>query len=445
MCIVRREYLVTRRRQCEMSLTCKFTGSSCIKGKNMQSRLETERLDDLCEFVIDCPHFTPEWTGSGYIVLRNQNIKNGTLDLSAPSFTNIRDFERRNKRAKPRAGDIVFTREAPMGEVCIIPEGLNCCIGQRQVLLRPRSEVSGRYLFYALRSPFVRHQIFWNEGTGSTVSNVRIPILKDLRIPRIANEEHIGCLLGALDDKIELNRRMNETLEAMARSLFRDWFVDFGPTRAKMEGRDPYFAPDLWALFPDRLDEEGKPEGWQTGHLLTIARLISGGTPKTDVADYWNGTIKWASAKDVSQSSDLFLTVTDRKITERGLAESATKIIPALSTVVVARGATTGRRCIFGEPMAMNQTCYALASISGHPFWLNCTFEHLVEKLVHSAHGSVFDTITTRTLENVTAVIPSDLLIGTFETWSSRFFSACFTMCTNPSTSQKPATSYCRD
>ena len=71
-------------------------------------------------------------------------------------------------------------------------------------------------------------------------------------------------ILGALDDKIELNRRMNETLEAMARAIFKDWFVDFGPTRAKMEGRAPYLAPDIWALFPDRFDDDGKPEGWPT-------------------------------------------------------------------------------------------------------------------------------------------------------------------------------------
>ena len=74
----------------------------------------------------------------------------------------------------------------------------------------------------------------------------------------------IASLLGALDDKIDLNRRMNETLEAMARAIFKDWFVDFGPTRAKMEGRASYLAPEIWTLFPDRLDDEGKPEGWQT-------------------------------------------------------------------------------------------------------------------------------------------------------------------------------------
>ncbi|WP_241772236.1 restriction endonuclease subunit S [Rhodobacter capsulatus] len=358
----------------------------------------------MCDLVIDCPHFTPDWTNSGYIVLRNQNIRDGRLDLSTPSFTHKDDFDRRNRRAKPTPGDIVFTREAPMGEVCQIPEGLDCCLGQRQVLLRPKHEISSRYLFYAMQSPSVRHQIFWNEGTGSTVSNVRIPILKDLRIPRNDAEEAIAATLGVLDDKIELNRKMNATLEAMARTLFRDWFVDFGPTRAKMAGAAPYLSLDLWSLFPDRLDAEGKPEGWEESGLLDLATLISGGTPKTDKAEYWNGDIPWASAKDVSQCKDAFLIETERSISESGLKNSATKIIPKYATVVVARGATTGRSCMFGSDIAMNQTCYALTSRSGHRFWLNCAFRELVDRLVNAAHGSVFDTITTRTIEAVSLV-----------------------------------------
>lgn len=150
-----------------------------------------------------------------------------------------------------------------MGEVCLVPPDVACCLGQRQVLLRPKPDVDPRYLHIALQSPFVRHQILWSEGTGSTVSNIRIPVLEAIRIPRMGRaESHIAAIIGALDDKIELNRRMNETLEASARALFRDWFVDFGPTRAKAEGRPAYLAPDLWSLFPDRLGDDGLPEGW---------------------------------------------------------------------------------------------------------------------------------------------------------------------------------------
>lgn len=249
----------------------------------------TNTLDEMCELVIDCPHFTPEWTTSGYLVIRNQNIRDGRLDLSERSYTHLADFERRIRRAKPRAGDIIFTREAPMGEVCLVPEGLECCVGQRQVLLRPGNGVDHRYLFYALRSPAVRHQIFWNEGTGSTVSNVRIPVLKAIKIPRMGHAEAgIGELLGSLDEKIDLNRRMNETLEAMAQAIFRDWFVDFGPVRRKMAAvidpvaimggltPDPTRAAELAGLFPDSLGEDDLPVGWALEPVTAFATIRGG-------------------------------------------------------------------------------------------------------------------------------------------------------------------------
>ncbi|MBC6404101.1 MAG: restriction endonuclease subunit S, partial [Hyphomonadaceae bacterium] len=98
----------------------------------------------------------------------------------------------------------------------------------------------------------------------------------EIPLPAISDQTAIAHILGTLDDKIELNRRMNETLEAMARALFKDWFVDFGPTRAKAAGRAPYLAPALWDLFPATLDGEDKPAGWATKPLDKIADFLNG-------------------------------------------------------------------------------------------------------------------------------------------------------------------------
>ncbi|PJR55087.1 MULTISPECIES: restriction endonuclease subunit S [Klebsiella] len=195
----------------------------------------TERLEELCELIVDCPHSTPTWTDSGFVVLRNQNIRDGVLDLSSPSFTDEEGFKSRIKRATPKENDIVFTREAPMGEVCLIPEGLTCCLGQRQVLLRARENINPHFLFWALQSPYVQHQIFWNEGTGTTVSNVRIPFIKDLKIPRLVGmEDTIAFTLNSLAQKLSNNNKINRTLEQMAQALFKSWFVDFEPVKAKI-------------------------------------------------------------------------------------------------------------------------------------------------------------------------------------------------------------------
>ena len=111
-------------------------------------------------------------------------------------------------------------------------------------------------------------------ASGATRNALTKGMIEKFEIPAVPLSEQrtIAATLGALDDKIELNRKMNTTLEAMARALFRDWFVDFGPTRAKMEARAPYLSPDLWALFPERLDDEGKPEGWESG---AVSELVS--------------------------------------------------------------------------------------------------------------------------------------------------------------------------
>lgn len=240
-------------------------------------------LSAVCEQIVDCPHSTPTWTSHGVIVLRNQNIRNGRLDLSSPSYTDEMHYEDRSRRARLRAGDIVITREAPMGEVCMVPTGLKCCLGQRMVMLRPDSRLCDpHYLLYSLQSPAVQHEILVNEGTGSTVSNLRIPLLKALRVqvPKLAEQRAIAHILGTLDDKIELNRRMNETLEGMARAIFKSWFVDFEPVRAKADGRQPAgMDAATAALFPDSFEDSplGKiPKGWKVGTIYEIAEVIYG-------------------------------------------------------------------------------------------------------------------------------------------------------------------------
>ena len=213
------------------------------------------------------------------MVIRNQNIKNGKLDLSERSYTDHKHYLIRIRRAKPQYGDLIFTREAPMGDVCMVPDGLDCCVGQRQVLLRPNPEkIVPRFLLYAIQSPEVQHEISWSEGTGSTVSNVRIPVLKSIKIPLLSLREQAetASLLGALDDRITLLRETNATLEAIAQALFKSWFVDFDPVRAKQEGRAPEGLDEATAaLFPGSFEESALglvPRGWR---LMPFGQLLS--------------------------------------------------------------------------------------------------------------------------------------------------------------------------
>ena len=246
--------------------------------------MQTETLEKLCDLIVDCPHFTPRWTDRGVIVTRNQNIRNGRLDLSSPSYTDEDTYKKRIRRATPSEGDLIFTREAPMGEICMIPKGLKCCLGQRQVLLRPNKDIDGRYLLYAMQSKYVLHQVFWSEGTGSTISNVRLPDLKALKIPRNQHSElAIAKTLGALDDKIENNRQMNETLEEMASAIFKSWFMDFDPVHAKAAGNAPTnMDAETAALFPSSFGDDGLPVGWEVRTVSDFAKIKGGKQlPKT--------------------------------------------------------------------------------------------------------------------------------------------------------------------
>ncbi len=240
-----------------------------------------------------------------------------------------------------------------------------------------------------------------------------------------SEQQAIARVLGTLDDKTEVNRQMNETLEGMALALFKSWFVSFDPVYAKAEGRTTSLPESLSALFPSSLKDSEIgyiPKGWAVSPLLSDCKLLSGGTPKTDRDEYWHGDIPWASAKDVSQAQHTFLIATERTITRRGLEESATQLIPPMSTVIVARGATTGRMVVFGCEMAMNQTCYAVCSTSKTPFVLYCLLRHSIASLVHAAHGSVFDTITTSTFAQARVIEIPHALKARFEALVSPLF-----------------------
>ena len=190
---------------------------------------EFRTIRELCSVVVDCPHSTPKWTANGKIVIRNNNIKHGRIDFSSPSYTDDEHFAQRIKRAKPQPGDIIITREAPIGDVGMIPENTECCLGQRMVLLRANQSVCDNfYLLYSLQSLYVQHQISWSKGTGTTVSNLRIPHLEQIQIPYLPLEQQakISSVLRALEEKIENNRRLNDNLQQQAMSLYAEMFLN---------------------------------------------------------------------------------------------------------------------------------------------------------------------------------------------------------------------------
>lgn len=326
---------------------------------------EFRTIRELCSVVVDCPHSTPKWTANGKIVIRNKNIKHGKIDFSSPSYTDDEHFAQRIKRAKPQPGDIIITREAPIGDVGMIPENTECCLGQRMVLLRANQSVCDNfYLLYSLQSLYVQHQISWSEGTGTTVSNLRIPHLEQIQIPYLPLEQQakISSVLRALEEKIENNRRLNDNLQQQVAALF--------------------------ANFYDRAETE-------VG-FTEIIQILGGGTPKTGESSYWNGNVPFFTPKDVGSPYTL---ATEKTITEEGLAHCNSRLYPVNTVFVTARG-TVGKVGLPGIPMAMNQSCYALVGKDTHQLLVYFYTLKAVDRLKHKASGAVFDAITTRDFES---------------------------------------------
>jgi type I restriction enzyme S subunit len=154
-----------------------------------------------------------------------------------------------------------------------------CWVTDNAIRATARDENCARFLFYLLGTLNLNN---WRAGSGQPLLNQDILSHIPALAPKPREQRAIASILSALDDKIDLNRRMNETLEAMARAIFKDWFIDFGPTRAKMEGRASYLAPDL-VQFPDRLDDEGKPEGWEFAKLGSLCERVAMGPFGSDI------------------------------------------------------------------------------------------------------------------------------------------------------------------
>lgn len=233
---------------------------------------------------------TDNFVPKGVPVIRGVNLTNGRFHGEGFVFlTEEKANDLANANAFP--GDLVFTHRGTLGQVGLIPNQpfSRYVVSQSQMKLAcNKQKALSEFIYYFFKSPAGQAALLANTSqTGVPAISRPVTSLKAirLRLPPIAEQRAIAHILGTLDDKIELNRRQNETLEAMARALFKAWFVDFEPVRAKMEGRWqrgqslPGLPAHLYDLFPDRLVESelGEiPEGWEMRSLDSIANYLNG-------------------------------------------------------------------------------------------------------------------------------------------------------------------------
>jgi len=279
-----------------------------------------------------------------------------------------------------------------------------------------------KFAYYFLKSiDFQRY----NSGSAQPSLNRNFIHPISVKIPPLAEQKTIAHILGTLDDKIELNQQMNQTLEAIARALFKSWFIDFDPVRAKLDGRQPIgMDAETAALFPAEFEDSaiGKiPKGWNVGMLRDCCdRVENGGTPKRSESDYWEpGTIPWLTSGEVRQS---IVTVTENFISEKGLANSSAKLWTPRTTVVAMYGATAGQVCLLAQKMCTNQACCGLIPAKNKQFFIYLQASNSVELLAQQARGSAQQNLSQKIVGDFPTVIPSDSVLKSFDEYVKSLF-----------------------
>lgn len=280
----------------------------------------------------------------------------------------------------------------------------------------PKGEFDMRWLYYA-----IKHHKLGEIDDGSPIpSTTRSAVyVRDFDVPPLAEQKAIAAVLGALDDKIELNRRMNATLEAMARALFQSWFVDFDPVRAKLDARPPAgLDPATAALFPDSFydSELGHiPTGWTIKPVGEVVDCVGGGTPSTAEPKYWEGgTHHWTTPKDFSSLQAPVLLDTDRKLTDSGVAKISSGLLPA-GTLLLSSRAPVGYLAIAAMPVAINQGFIAMKcnERASNFFMLNWCQQNMAE-IESRATGTTFAEISKQNFRPIPMVLPPKELMAAF-------------------------------
>lgn len=328
------------------------------------SKWNSAILSDAVELVIDYRGKTPkklgsDWCNDGYRALSAKNIKTGQIVQEDTIRYVDEELYHKWMKEEIKKGDIIVTSEAPFGQIYYWDSDEKIVLSQRLFAIRIKKEFDARYIYQYMTTP-----LFYEEmsarATGTTVIGLRQPELMKCKIkyPNIEIQKKISAILCAIDRKINNNMLINDNLLQQAQAIFSKYYA---------------------------VSTEQKP-------FTELISVLGGGTPKTGNSNFWNGFIPFFTPRDVGTP---YTFQTEKYITESGLDHCNSRLYPKNTSFVTARG-TVGKVSLAGIPMAMNQSCYALASKTVDPILVYFYVLEAVASLKHKASGAVFDAIVTR-------------------------------------------------
>jgi type I restriction enzyme S subunit len=333
-----------------------------------------------------------DFSGNDYCLFLNaKNVSGSSFDFSNCQFiSKIKDSELR--KGKMQTGDFVLTTRGTVGNIAFYDDSVpfeNMRINSGMVILRNKKVFDLKFLFQLMKSKFIENQIS-DLTTGSAQPQLPIKDLKYLKLikPSQTEQKQIAGILSSLDDKIELNRKINANLEKLAMALFKKWFVDIG----------------------DEL-----PEGWKIQKIGNVVAVKGGSTPDTTKPEYWHGgSIAWVTPKDLSNLNSVALLDTEKKITKSGLDKISSGLLPS-GTILLSSRAPIGYVAVTNIPVAINQGFIAInadSTIQGYIlFWV----KNNIDLIESRANGSTFLEINKTNFRDINILVPDVKTLKKFE------------------------------
>lgn len=364
------------------------------------------KIGDCCEITSSKRIFFSEYVEIGVPFYRSKEIiesANGQA-ISEPLFISQEKYDEiKENFGVPRPGDMLLTSVGTIGVPYIVKEGDYFYFkdGNLTWFRRFNGKLVPQYLYYWVRSA-EGQGVLNNTTIGSSQKALTIASLKGLEIPcpPVDIQKRIAEILSKYDTLIENNQKQIKLLEEAAQRLYKEWFVDL-----RFPGHETTSIVD------------GVPEGWKKYKFSEIVAIMSGGTPKTDVEEYYDGDIPFYTPKDSDASFFAFDTITH--ISQSGLDHCNSQYYPVGTVIITARG-TVGKTTILAVPMAMNQSCYALKCDElDSPYYLFFSLNKEVAALKTMANGGVFNTIIVKTFDSIHLTVPTRGILTAFDAVAS--------------------------
>lgn len=348
------------------------------------------KLGDICLNITDGKHGDcNNQPGSGYYFLSAKDVTDRNLDYSNAREIEKADFIETHNRTRLEPGDILLTNSGTIGRLAIARDEdktFHTTFQKSVAILKPDiKKVYSEYLYYFF---VYKNQEIVELASGTTQKNLLLGDLRnyELALPPLPEQRAIADVLSALDDKIELNRRMNQTLEQLAQAIFKHWFID----------------------NPER-------EGWEDKTIGEVVTIVGGSTPSTTNIDYWEGgSIHWATPKDLASLQSPILLDTNSTITELGLKQISSGLLP-VGTVLLSSRAPIGYMVITHIPVAINQGFIGIKCNEDMPnYYILNWLKVNLEEIIGRANGTTFLEISKSNFRPILMKIPPAELMEKF-------------------------------